>query len=257
MAVDIKKIGHKDTERGGTSIDWLEILTTGPGMQTRWKTQQTDFFTETTFQRDDDQPDTKFYETPRYVHHIDDTARKVVRNVYGNVLTNGMHVLDLMSSWHSHVPADLKLDRLTGLGLNADELDKNPQLSDFLVQDLNTDAGLPFEENAFDAVINTVSVEYLTDPLAVFRDVSRILRPNGYFIVTFSNRWFPTKAIKIWQKLHEYERVGMVLEFFLQSGGFKDLQTYSIRGLLRPYEDKYFPELFYSDPIYAVWGRKR
>ena len=85
----------------------------------------------------------------------------------------------------------------------------------------------------------------------------RVLRPDGYFIVTFSNRWFPTKAIKIWQELHEFERMGLVLEYFLRSGGFKDLQTYSMRGLPRPHDDKYFPELLYSDPVYAVWGKKK
>ena len=114
-----------------------------------------------------------------------------------------------------------------------------------------------FESNSFDAVVCTVSIEYLIDPLAVSAEVSRVLRPDGYFIVTFSNRWFPTKAIKIWKELHEFERMGMVLEYFIRSGGFKDLQTYSIRGLPRPHDDKYFPDLWYSDPVYAVWGQKR
>jgi SAM-dependent methyltransferase len=151
----------------------------------------------------------------------------------------------------------LHLDQLVGLGLNKDEVKNNRQLSDFLVHDLNADPMLPFESNTFDAVVNTASVEYLTDPLAVFSEVSRILRPDGYFIVIFSNRWFPTKAIKIWKKLHEFERMGLVLEYFIRAGGFKDFQTYSIRGLPRPHDDKYFPELLFSDPVYAVWGRKQ
>jgi SAM-dependent methyltransferase len=191
------------------------------------------------------------------VHHIDETAREMVRNTYGRFLADGMHVLDLMSSWQSHIPARLHLSRLVGLGLNRNELEKNSQLSEFLIQDLNADASLPFDSNTFDAVINTASVEYLIDPLSVFREVFRILRPGGCFIVTFSNRWFPTKAIKIWRELHEFERMGLVLEYFLRTGGYKDLQTYSIRGLPRPHEDKYFPELKFSDPVYAVWGRKQ
>ena len=129
-------------------------------------------------------------------------------------------------------------------------------MGETIVQDLNLNSRLPLESNSFDAVVCTVSIEYLIDPLAVFAEVSRVLRPDGYFIVTFSNRWFPTKAIKIWQELHEFERMGMVLEYFLRSDGFKDLQTYSIRGLPRPHDDKYFPDLWYSDPIYAVWGQK-
>jgi SAM-dependent methyltransferase len=92
--------------------------------------------------------------------------------------------------------------------------------------------------------------------LAVFEEVARVLRDEGYFIITFSNRWFPTKAIKIWKELHEFERMGMVLDYFIRSGGFKGLQTYSFRGLPRPHDDKYFPDQWYSDPVYVVWGQK-
>jgi SAM-dependent methyltransferase/FKBP-type peptidyl-prolyl cis-trans isomerase 2 len=257
LSAVIGKVGLKGAERGGTSVDWMETLTSGPGMQARWKVQQTDYFSDGGFKRADNQPDAKFYRHPRFVHHIDETAREMVRNTYGRFLTDGMHVLDLMSSWQSHIPARLHLARLVGLGLNEDELKKNSQLSSFVVHDLNADSKLPFESNTFDAVVNTASVEYLIDPLAVFREVSRILRPEGYFSVTFSNRWFPTKAIKLWQELHEFERMGLVLEYFLRAGGFKDLQTYSIRGLPRPHDDRYFPELLFSDPVYAVWGKKQ
>jgi hypothetical protein len=257
LSVVIGKIEAKSIERGGTSVDWMEKLTSGPGMQARWQTQPTDYFSGDAFERDDEQPDEKFYQQPRYVHHIDGTAREMVKNTYGRLLTDGMQVLDLMSSWESHIPTNRYLDRVVGLGLNEKELERNPQLNGFHLHDLNENATLPFESSAFDAVVNTVSVEYLTDPLAVFKEVSRILRPDGYFIVTFSNRWFPSKSIKIWQELHEYERMGLVLEYFLRTGDFKDLQTYSIRGLPRPHDDKYFPEMWYSDPVYAVWGRKK
>jgi len=257
LSVVIGKVSPKGIERGGTSIDWMETLTSGPGMQARWQVQQTDFFTVETLRREDEQPDELFYRKPRLVHHIDETARDMVKNTYGRFLSDGMQVLDLMSSWRSHIPATLHLNRVVGLGLNEDELKKNSQLTDFLIHDLNADANLPFESNTFDAVVNTASIEYLTDPLAVFNEVARILRPDGYFIVTFSNRWFPTKAIRIWHELHEFERMGLVLEYFLRTGSFKDLQTYSIRGLPRPHDDKYFPELTFSDPVYAVWGRKR
>ena len=256
LSAVVGKVVDKKIERGGTSIDWMENLLSGPGMQARWQGLQTDYFSNDAFNREDEQPDAEFYRYPRLVSHIDETAREIIKNTYGRFLTDDMPVLDLMSSWQTHLPGKIRPKQLIGLGLNAEELKKNTRLTEFVVKDLNREPKLPFEDKTFEAVINTVSVEYLIDPLAVFREVSRILRPGGIFIVTFSNRWFPTKAIKIWSELHEFERMGMVLEFFLRSGGFKDLQTYSIRGLPRPHDDRYFPDLFFSDPIYAVWGTK-
>ena len=252
----VGKVEAKENERGGSSVDWMELLTSGPGMQARWQKNQSDYFYPGAFTRYDEKPDAWFYEKPRLVQHIDDTAIEMVKHTYGRFLKDGMQVLDLMSSWLSHLPTNLSLRHVVGLGLNERELRNNSQLSDLLVQDLNSNPRLPFESDSFDAVICTVSVEYLIDPLAVFKEVSRVLRNDGYFIVTFSNRWFPTKAIKIWTELHEFERMGMVLEYYIRSGGFKNLQTYSIRGLPRPHEDAYYPDLMYSDPIYAVWGQK-
>ncbi len=252
----VGKVASKATERGGTSIDWMENLMSGPGMQARWHEQQTDYFSDGAFRRQDEQPDSIFYRNPRLVSHIDDTAREMIKNTYGRFLSDGMQVLDLMSSWQSHLPENLDLKRLVGLGLNESELKKNPRLTDYVIRDLNEVPNLPFGADSFDAVVTTVSVEYLIDPLAIFSEVQRILKRDGYFIVTFSNRWFPTKAIQVWSELHEFERMGLVLEFFLHTGGFKDLQTYSIRGLPRPHDDRYFPDLLFSDPVYAVWGRK-
>ncbi len=252
----VGKVENKETERGGSSVDWMDVLTTGPGMQARWQGQQTDFLSAEALARDDETSDARFYKEPRLVKHIDDTAIEMIKNTYGRFLENDMDVLDLMSSWQSHLPQNLSLRRLVGLGLNGLELKKNSRLSEHVIQDLNQSPVLPFESDSFDAVVCTVSVEYLTNPLAIFEEVSRVLRPDGYFIVTFSNRWFPTKAIRIWKELHEFERMGMVLEYFLRSGGYKNLQTYSFRGLPRPHEDKYFPDLMYSDPLYAVWGQK-
>jgi SAM-dependent methyltransferase/FKBP-type peptidyl-prolyl cis-trans isomerase 2 len=253
----VGKVEAKSIERGGSSVDWMELLTSGPGMQARWQGSQSDYFSPGAFSRDDETPDTFFYGKPRYVQHIDTTAIELVKSTYGRFLEDDMQVLDLMSSWQSHLPENLNLNRVVGLGLNESELGKNSQLTETVVQDLNLNSKLPFESNSFDAVICSVSVEYLVDPLAVFTEVDRILRADGYFILTFSNRWFPTKAIKIWKELHEFERMGLVLEYFIRSGGFRNLQTYSIRGLPRPHDDKYFPDLWYSDPIYAVWGQKK
>ena len=172
----VGRVEAKENERGGTSVDWMEVLTTGPGMQARWQQRQSDYFYPGAFTRDDEKPDALFYGKPRFVQHIDDTAIEMVKNTYGRFIRGNMQVLDLMSSWVSHLPDNLNLGHVVGLGLNERELRKNPQLTDFLVQDLNLNPKLPFEANSFDVVVSTVSVEYLIDPLAVFEEVSRILR---------------------------------------------------------------------------------
>jgi 2-polyprenyl-3-methyl-5-hydroxy-6-metoxy-1,4-benzoquinol methylase len=257
LATIIGRVENKNIERGGTSIDWIETLTAGPGMQARWQNNQTDYFCDDAFSRDDNTPDTEFYVKPRFVQHIDDTAIEMVRNTYDRFLDDGMRVLDLMSSWQSHLPQKTRLEQIVGLGLNEKELRKNQQLSDFVVQDLNEKPALPFDSGYFDVAVCTVSIEYLIHPLAVFSEIGRVLKPDGHFVITFSNRWFPTKAINIWKGIHEFERMGLVLEYFIRSGRFRDLQTYSIRGLPRPREDTYYPDLRYSDPMYAVWGRNQ
>ena len=253
----VGKVDAKEIERGGSSVDLMEVLTTGPGMQSPWQENHTDFFSENAFTRDDLRPDTEFYSKPRFVQHLDDTALEVVRSTYGRFLTDNMEVLDLMSSWQSHLPSNLTYKAVTGIGLNQEELIRNSQLSNYRLQDLNINTALRFKSNSFDIVICTASIEYLIHPHAIFDEVSRVLRPNGYFIITFSNRWFSNKAIKIWKELHEFERMGLVLEYFRCSENYKNLQTYSIRGLPRPRTDKYFPDLAFSDPIYAVWGQNR
>jgi SAM-dependent methyltransferase len=256
LSAIVGKVETKNLEMGGSSMEWMEALTSGPGMQARWQDYQTDYFSGNPFSREDEQPDALFYKKPRFTKHLDDTAIEIVRSTYGRFLADGMRVLDLMSSWQSHIPLSLHLDKVVGLGLNEKELRKNPQLSDFVVHDLNANTVLPFESNTFDAVVCTVSVEYITDPMAIFQEVARVLRQDGYFILTFSNRWFPPKVVKVWQEIHEFERMGLVLEYLIRSGRFKELQTYSVRGLPRPRDDKYFPDLRFSDPIFAVWGQK-
>jgi len=256
LSAIVGKVETKKSEMGGSSTDWMEILTTGPGMQARWQDHKTEYFSGNPFLREDEMPDGVFYKNPRFTQHLDDTAIEIVRGTYGRFLNDGMRVLDLMSSWQSHLPDRLRYESVVGLGLNELELQKNPQLNNYVVHDLNEAPVLPFEPDAFDAVVCTISVEYLTGPLSIFKEVAKVLRPEGYFVLTFSNRWFPPKVVKIWQDIHEFERMGLVLEYFIRSERFKDLQTYSVRGMPRPKDDKYFPDLTFSDPIFAVWGQK-
>ena len=251
----VRDVRGKQSERGGQSNDWMGILSSGPGMQCRWDDRPTDFFSDDPFFREDPGRDSVFYRTPRLVHHIDETARSIIRNLYGSLLSDGMDILDLMSSWVSHLPENLKPARVSGLGLNHEELEKNPALTDYVIHDLNDSPVLPFDSASFDAVICTVSVEYLVQPDTVFLEISRVLRPEGIAIMTVSNRWFPPKVIRIWKELHEFERQGLILEYFHRTGSFKNLETYSIRGLPRPTGDPYYPDMQFSDPVFAVWGQ--
>jgi SAM-dependent methyltransferase len=172
------------------------------------------------------------------------------------LLRKDMRVLDLMSSWQSHLSDDAAPLQLSGLGLNATELEKNPMLSDCVVHDLNQSPRLPYADASYDLVVCSVSVEYLVRPFEVFTEVARVLRPGGVFATVFSNRWFPTKAVRIWTELHEFERMGLVLEYFRKDRLFNNLHSYSVRGLARPTDDKYFGQTPYSDPVYAVWGSR-
>ena len=253
----VKDVREKFEEHGGTSIDWAEVTLSGPGMQSRVNGSPTHFFADDPFRRADESPDGRFYDQPRLVQHIDDTAIDTISRLYGSLVQPDSKVLDLMSSWVSHLPEDLPLKSVTGLGMNEQELLTNNQLSDFSVHDLNDNPHMPFDDNAFDAAICTVSVEYLVHPFEVFKEMNRVLKPGGVFSVTFSNRCFPPKAIRIWSELHEFERMGLVLEFFLKSGQYANLQTYSMRGLPRPADDKYASQMLFSDPVYAVWGYTR
>ena len=153
-------------------------------------------------------------------------------------------VLDLMSSWISHFRE--KPERLVGLGLNEGELRSNPQLADWVVQDLNERPELPFEDATFDHAVCCVSVDYLVRPVEVFAEVGRVLRPGGLFVITFSDRLFPTKAIRGWLETDDEGHIGIVRRYFELSGRFgateAELRTDPRAG---------------GDPLYAVWARRR
>jgi hypothetical protein len=153
------------------------------------------------FDKADPSPDAEFYAYPRFVTHIDDAAIAAVTRVYRERLPPGGAVLDLMSSWVSHLPEDVVYGAVVGHGMNAEELAANPRLSRWLVQDLNIEPTLPLDDDAFDGVCLCVSVQYLQRPVEVFREVRRVLRQGAPFVVTFSNRCFHTKAVAIWQSL--------------------------------------------------------
>lgn len=256
LSAHVLEVRDKFEEHGGTAIDWFETVTSGPGMQARSEGGATDFFPLDAFRRSDESEDSRFYESPRIVQHIDDTAIDLVKNIYRRLLPENSRVLDLMASWTSHLPDDFPLKWVVGLGMNRAELSANSRLAGFTVHDLNADPRLPYGDSEMDTVICSLSVEYLTRPLEVFAEVRRVLRRGGMFAVTFSDRWFPPKAIRLWSELHSFERMGFVLELFLQTGGFEGLETFSMQGYPRPAHDKYADQRLACDPVFAVWGTK-
>lgn len=233
-----------------------EIAEWGAGMQCPPPRGSVDFIYEHALDRMDPGADAAFYRSPRLVHHIDARARTVVNAIYRRFIASEMRVLDLMSSWVSHLDGVAASAQVTGLGMNAEELEANPRLAAYRVQDLNEEPRLPFADASFDTVICTVSVEYLVRPFEVFAEVARVLKPGGHFVVTFSDRWFPPKAIRLWLELHPFERMGLVLDYLRRSGWFHALATESCHGWPRPEDDKYFPQRRLSDTVYAVWGRR-
>ena len=193
------------------------------------------------FEKADPSPDPLFYAEPRFVTHIDDGAIGAVTDLYRRMLPAGGVILDLMSSWVSHLPDERAFARVIGHGMNADELAANPRLDDRFVQDLNTNPVLPLASSSIDAACLCVSVQYLQQPVAVFREVARVLRPGGPLVVTFSNRCFPTKAVAIWQALDGADQQRLV-SLYCKEAGFGHIDT---EQAMRPG----------SDPIWAVVGR--
>lgn len=192
------------------------------------------------FSRSDDGPDAIFYQPQRLVTHIDDRAIAAVTTLYRELGVTD-RVLDLMSSWVSHLPP--KPEHLTVLGMNASELAANPMADVRITKDLNADPILPFDDACFDDVVCCVSVDYLTRPIEVFAEVGRVLRPGGRFICTFSNRCFPTKAIRGWLMSDDSGHCAIVATYFALAGGFDD-----------PIIDVRLQPGTGGDPLYAVWA---
>lgn len=165
-------------------------------------------------------PDRDFYSYPRFVTHVDDGFIRTLTDLYRERLRPEHEVLDLMSSWVSHLPPEVAYKRVAGHGMNAQELGRNPRLDYFFVKDLNREQSLEMESGSFDAVLCTVSVQYLEQPEKVFAEVFRILRPGGIFIVSFSNRLFYEKAISAWWDGTAYSRVQVVVQYFQCIDGF-------------------------------------
>jgi SAM-dependent methyltransferase len=197
------------------------------------------------FDRIDETPDRLFYASPRLVTHIDDRAIAAVTQLYRGLFPAGGAILDLMSSWVSHLPPEAEYRRVVGLGLNREELAANPHLDERVVQDLNQRPELPFGDAEFDGAAICVSIQYLRRPVAVLRETARVLRVGAPLAITFSNRCFPTKAVEIWSALGDAGHLRLIERYLQAAGGWSPID------LLEPR-----PRAERGDPLFAVVARR-
>ncbi len=193
------------------------------------------------FGRLDETDDALFYQAPRLVTHIDEPACRALGAYYRAMLPAGGDIIDLMSSWVSHLPDDVTYGSITGLGMNAVELEANHRLTRRIVRDLNRTPSLPFDDASFDGCAIAVSVQYLVRPIAVFAEIGRVLRPMAPCIVTFSNRMFPTKAVAVWRAVGDRDHARLIGHYFIEAGGFGEPELKDLS-----------PDPGNSDPLYAV-----
>ena len=202
----------------------------------------------------DDTNDLDFYDSPRLVTHVDEGFIDRLSGLYRERLKPNSRVLDLMSSWVSHLPDDVEFAHVEGHGMNAEELAKNPRLDHYFLQNLNQNPKLPLDDADFDAVLITVSIQYLQYPEAVLSEIYRVLKPNGIVIISFSNRMFYQKAIAAWRDGTDTDRVNLVRQYFQSVDGFTQPEVIvhqpSVPGILQ------MLGLAGGDPFYALVASK-
>jgi len=198
------------------------------------------------FRRQDESSDFQFYQSPRLVAHIDDAAIEALGNFFRSRVPDNADVLDLMSAYLTHLPPDVRARcrRVAGLGMNDAEMAANDQLTEHVVHSLNDDPTLPYPGGSFDVALCTVSVQYLLRPAEVFAEVRRVLHPGGAFIVSFSNRCFPTKATRLWTSTDDAQHIALV-QLYFDEGGWGSAEAFNLS-----------PSPNRSDPLYVVVGTK-
>lgn len=203
----------------------------------------------------DDTDDRLFYSSPRFVTHVDESFIQQLTDLYRQRLKANTRIFDMMSSWVSHLPDEMAFEFIEGHGLNAEELGRNPRLDHYFVQNLNQNQTLPLPDRSFDAVLNTVSVQYVQHPEAVFAEIHRVLKPGGVAIVSFSNRMFYQKAIQAWREGSESDRVELVKRYFSAVPGFSEPEV-----IARPGSMPSFLQMLGvsgGDPFYAVIAQRQ
>jgi hypothetical protein len=202
----------------------------------------------------DESEDTLFYSFPRLVTHVDNQFINQLTQLYRQKLKPNSRILDLMSSWVSHLPSEMEFAQVEGHGMNEEELAQNERLNDYFVQNLNVNPQLPFPDRDFDAVLCAVSVQYLQYPEAVFKEICRILKPNGIAIVSFSNRMFYQKAISAWRDHSDNQRIDLVKSYFNCVSGFSKPEEICIKSEIPSFLQMF--GMVGADPFYAIYAYK-
>ncbi|MFQ3679694.1 MAG: methyltransferase domain-containing protein [Pseudanabaenaceae cyanobacterium] len=205
----------------------------------------------------DETNDALFYQQPRFVTHVDDGFIAQLTALYREVVPPGGRVLDLMSSWVSHLPPEVEYGWVEGHGMNGEELAQNPRLNHFFVQNLNAEPHLPLPDNDFDAVLNTVSVQYLQQPETVFAEIYRVLKPGGIAVVSFSNRMFYQKAVQVWRDGSDASHVELVKSYFRFVPGFTEPESRIRQGQRAAWWEMRLGQNQNCDPFFAVMARKQ
>ena len=215
-------------------------------------------YTAADLNRLDNSKDAGFYNEPRFVTHIDDGAiaslTKFYKEEFSAMDKDSLDVLDLCSSWISHLPEDIDYGKVVGVGMNERELAANKQLTDFVLQDLNENPSMSqFEDNSFDVICNVVSVDYLTKPLEIFQEMHRILRPGGVSLMSFSNRCFPTKAIAMWLQADDIGRLTIVGSYYNYSAKWNSIEALNIKEMQPVPERPSAGDVFKSPSLFTAW----
>ncbi|MGL5807498.1 MAG: class I SAM-dependent methyltransferase [Xenococcaceae cyanobacterium] len=199
--------------------------------------------------------DLDFYSDPRFVTHVDENFIDRLTDLYRERLKPNTRIFDMMSSWVSHLPEEMEFAHVEGHGMNERELAKNPRLNHYFLQNLNQDPKIPLPDRDFDAVLNTVSVQYLQYPEAIFAEIHRILKPGGIAIISFSNRMFYQKAIAAWRDGTDSSRIQLVKSYFQSVPGFSAPEVISHQSTVPSFLQML--GMGGADPFYAVIALKQ
>jgi len=158
------------------------------------------------------------------IEDVDAAALAAITDIYREIMPEGGAILDVMSSWVSHLPPEIDYRRVVGVGVDACVLAENPFLDEWRVQDLNRSPTLPFANGEFDGAAICGAIQHLTRPAEVIREVGRVLRPGAPLVVTFSQRCLATKAIACWCLLDDTAQLCLVARHFVEAGNWTDIR---------------------------------